>query len=87
MDIVYHKQFTKHFKERVKPNPNLYKKFRERMKLFIISPEDPILKDHQLTGEKANFRAFSVTGDTRVVYHQGEGYIYFIDVGIHSQVY
>lgn len=87
MDVVYRKQFTKHLRERIKPDPALYKRFKERMKLFIKTPEGPILEDHQLTGDKMNFRAFSITGDVRVVYHQGEDYIYFIDVGTHNQVY
>ena len=87
MDIVYRQQFLKHLQERIKPDPALYKRFKERMKLFIKSPEDPLLKDHQLAGDKINFRAFSITGDVRAVYHKGEGYIYFIDIGTHNQVY
>ncbi len=87
MDIVYRKQFTKHLLERIKPDPALYKRFKERIKLFIKTPEDPILEDHRLTGDKINFRAFSIIRDIRVVYQSGEDYVYFIDIGTHNQVY
>lgn len=87
MQIVYRQEFNKHLEQRIKPFPNLYNRFKERVKLFLISPNDPILKDHKLTGDKANFRSFSVTGDIRIVYHKGKDYTYFIDIGTHNQVY
>lgn len=87
MQIVYRKQFLKHLKARINPYPSLYRRFKERVRVFIESPTNPILQDHQLKGDKADFRAFSITGDIRVVYQKGEDYIYFIDIGTHNQVY
>lgn len=87
MKLEYYQKFIKHFRKRIEPNPNLFKRFEERVQIFLSNPNDPILKDHQLKGDKANFRAFSITGDIRVVYHKGEDYIYFIDIGTHNQVY
>ncbi|MBI2599621.1 type II toxin-antitoxin system mRNA interferase toxin, RelE/StbE family [Candidatus Daviesbacteria bacterium] len=97
MEIKHYKQFTKHLSQRIKPkpkpkpkpnpNPNLYTRFKDRVKEFLMNPESPILKDHQLKGDKKDFRAFSITGDIRVVYYRGEDYIYFIDIGSHNQVY
>lgn len=87
MTIKYIGRFNKHFKERIKSNPPLFKRFRERVNLFSKAPNDPILKDHPLKGAKRNLRAFSVAGDIRVVYYKNQDNIYFIDVGTHNQVY
>lgn len=87
MEIKHYKKFTKHFNQRIKPNLNLYTRFKDRVKEFLTNSESPILKDHQLKGDKKDFRAFSITGDIRVVYYRGEDYIYFIDIGSHNQVY
>ncbi|MBI2596394.1 type II toxin-antitoxin system mRNA interferase toxin, RelE/StbE family [Candidatus Daviesbacteria bacterium] len=87
MKIKFYKQFVKHLTQRVKPNPSLLKKCDERIALFIKNPKDPLLKDHKLIGRKEDFRAFSITGDIRIIYRQGEDYIYFIDIGSHNQVY
>ncbi|OGE25320.1 hypothetical protein A3C26_00630 [Candidatus Daviesbacteria bacterium RIFCSPHIGHO2_02_FULL_39_12] len=87
MQIVYRKQFAKHLKQRIKPFPSLYKKFKERVELFVQSPDNPMLQDHQLKGEIIRFRAFSVTGDIRIIYQKEKDYIYFVDIGTHNQVY
>ena len=87
MEIKYYKQFVKHLNQRIKFNHNLYKKFKERVREFIANSENPILKDHQLRGDKKDYRAFSITGDIRIIYSKGEDYIYFIDIGTHNQVY
>lgn len=79
--------FKKSFEKRIKKNIDLRDKYLERTKLFISDRGDPILKDHKLTGKKEEFRAFSVTGDVRVVYYiDGEDYC-FVDIGTHNQVY
>lgn len=85
--IRYVGNFIKHFNKRIEPHPNLSQKFDERIKLFLASPNHPILKDHQLKGNKISFRAFSITGDIRVVYYTKEDFVYFVDIGTHNQVY
>jgi len=45
------------------------------------------LRDHKLIGKKKNFRAFSVTGDIRVVYIIVDSNIWLFDIGSHNQVY
>lgn len=87
MKIYYHKNFIKSYQKRILPNKNLSRRFQERLELFVKDPSDPPLKDHQLTGKKALFRAFSVTGDVRVVYERVEDGIRLYDVGTHNQVY
>lgn len=87
MNIKYHKNFIKHFKLRIEPNPKLDKRFQERLNLFVENRNNPILADHQLTGDKTEFRAFSLTGDIRVVYKELAKEIILYDVGSHNQVY
>lgn len=87
MNIRYIGKFQKHFDLRIKPHTNLVKKFQERVGIFTKDFDDPILKDHQLRGEKSQLRAFSITGNIRVIYFVKDGDAYFIDIGSHNQVY
>lgn len=87
MKIEYIGVFNKNFKIRIQPNNYLLKRFKERLRLFIQSPGDPILNEHALKGSKEVLRAFSITGDIRVVYFIKEETAMFIDIGTHKQVY
>lgn len=69
------------------PNPNLQKRFQERLALFIASRNDPILQDHPLKGKKQWLRSFSITGDIRAVYFLEKGDLRLVDIGTHNQVY
>jgi addiction module RelE/StbE family toxin len=70
MIIETHPKFDKNFSKRINPNKKLIKQFQNRLTLFRDNPQHPILKDHQLTGSKKDFRSFSLTGDYRIVYRQ-----------------
>ncbi len=86
--IEYDKNFKKHFRLRIFPNRNLYKKFAERLSLFVKDRSNPILRDHKLTGSLKGSRAFSVTGNYRVTYIEVKnGHYIFIDIGTHPQIY
>lgn len=87
MNVYYTGKFKKHFKQRIKQNPNLQKRFQERLFLFTSSRENPILQDHPLKGKKQSLRSFSITGDIRAVYFLKVGDVYFVDIGTHNQVY
>lgn len=87
MKVIYTKNFSKNYSKRVARNLKLEKKFKERLKLFLVNPENPVLKDHKLTGAKKLLRSFSVTGDIRVVYRRGANNLYLADIGTHNQVY
>jgi addiction module RelE/StbE family toxin len=87
MKILYHKDFIKHYKKRIATNPQLLSKFRLQLNAFSKNPSNPTLKDHKLIGKKNNYRAFSITGDIRVVYKIVDDTIWFYDVGTHNQVY
>jgi addiction module RelE/StbE family toxin len=87
MNLARHRIFNKHFKTRILHNKNLVKKFEERLVLFLEKPDNPLLKDHQLTGKMKNYRAFWVTGNIRVIYRTHRDTIELYDIGTHNQVY
>lgn len=87
MKVIFTKNFLKNYSKRIARNLKLEKKFKERLKLFLVNPESPVLKDHKLTGAKKHLRSFSVTGDVRTVYRREEDSLYLVDIGSHNQVY
>lgn len=88
MKIDLHPSYKKSYKKRITNNYNLNSKTVARVKLFQQDPTNPLLKDHQLQGEKSNLRAFWITGDIRIVYLPvSKDYVIFIDIGSHNQVY
>jgi addiction module RelE/StbE family toxin len=87
VQIKYLKDFQKHYQKRVAPHANLVEQFRFRLQLLIDDPTHPLLRDHKLIGQKRSYRAFSLTGDFRVVYQIENDVLYLYDVGTHNQVY
>ena len=89
MKIVVSPKFTKNLNKRFANKPQIKEKLYERSQLFLTDPHAFELKDHQLQGERKDYRAFSVTGDIRVVYkiEEDEETIKFYDIGTHNQVY
>ena len=87
MIISRHQNFRKNYQKRILPYKNLDKKFEERLKLFLLDPKSPELKDHKLIGSLSGLRSFSVTGDIRVVYRKVGDAIELYDIGSHNQVY
>jgi addiction module RelE/StbE family toxin len=87
MQIKYHREFLKNYKRRIAPNPKLVSQFQKQLERFIQNPKNPLLRDHKLVGEKLELRAFSITGDIRLVYKIVNDEIWLFDVGSHNQVY
>lgn len=85
--ILYHKNFIKNYRKRIFPKKELVEEFQKRLEIFIKDPKNLSLKDHKLLGKKRAFRAFSITGDIRVVYKNVEEGVLLFDVGSHNQVY
>lgn len=86
MRIKYHKRFEKRFK---KLSPSLKDKTVLAVRKFIKDPFDKTLGNHPLAGKLQGKRAFSVTGNIRIVFEEYDSYILviMIDVGSHPQVY
>ena len=87
MKILYHKNFLKNYRKRILANRVLDSQFKKRLKIFQQNPHHPSLKDHRLVGSKKAYRAFSIAGDTRVVYKKFNETILLYDIGTHNQVY
>lgn len=86
MNITFHKSFQKSYK---KLDSKIQKKVDSAIHKFRANPFDRTLYNHPLTGKLQGKRAFSVTGDMRVVFEEYNDYVLvvMIDVGSHSQVY
>lgn len=87
MKVEFTHAFIKIFKKRFSGKKNIHNRFDERVRKFAENPQDVILSDHALTGKLSGNRAFSVSGDIRVVYYVHENTAYLIDIGTHNQVY
>lgn len=88
IQIRYHRTFLKSYTKRIKTNPKIKLAFEKRVQEFCRKPTSPQLHDHQLIGQKQNFRSFSITGDIRLVYqYVDENTVLFFDIGSHNQVY
>ena len=88
MKIKYHKNFVKNYSQRISPNKNLDRTFKERCSIFVDDLLNPILKNHRLLGAKRHLYAFAITGDIRVVYQKlDSNTVIFVDIGTHNQVY
>jgi len=81
------KIFRRRFRKRI-TDQYLRQRFSQRLKLFTHNPHNRTLNDHQLGGKLSGFRAFSITDDIRVIYHQDSpNKVSLVDVGTHTQVY
>lgn len=88
MHIDRHPTFKKHFKKRIAHDHKLMARTKNRIQLFMDNPHHPLLRDHALKGLDEDLRAFSITGDIRIVYRVlDDNTIQFIDIGTHNQVY
>ncbi len=88
MKIELHPDFKMSYKKRISDNPRLVLKTAQRINLFQENSDEPLLRDHQLKGGKNNLRAFSITGDIRIIYIKiSEDHIILLDIGTHNQVY
>ena len=65
MQIFFHKNLKKRYK---KLPIKVQNKFKERLKLFLIDPYNPLLNNHALYGKWQNFRSINITGDMRAIY-------------------
>ena len=87
MKIEYSHRFKKNYQKRIVRNNKLNKQFKKRLRLFLNTPNYPLLRDHALTGELSGFRSFSITGDVRLIYQITKNSLIFYDIGTHNQLY
>ena len=61
--------------------------YETRIVMFLAGQRGTPLNDHALSGNLQGKRAFSITGDIRVIYVELEDRLIFLDIGTHNQVY
>lgn len=88
MTIALSRSFLKAYTKRIRDNDKLDRQYTRRVDLYKTNPANPVLNDHPLKGNKFGLRAFSVTGDVRIIYRRNsENEVEFLDIGTHAQVY
>lgn len=85
--ITRSKLFLKHYEKRIRSSKKLVAQVDERIVLFMKGERGKPLDDHPLTRDLSGFRAFSVTGDIRIIYHETDTVYELVDIGTHNQVY
>jgi mRNA-degrading endonuclease YafQ of YafQ-DinJ toxin-antitoxin module len=60
---------------------------RAALRRFATDPQDPLLRAHKLKGELADYWAFSVDDDLRVVLRWEGEEAFLVTLGSHDEVY
>ena len=60
---------------------------RAALRRFADDPRDPLLRTHKLKGELANYWAFSVDDDLRVLFRWDGDVAFLVNLGSHDEVY
>jgi mRNA-degrading endonuclease YafQ of YafQ-DinJ toxin-antitoxin module len=82
--VFYHKTFQKRYP---KMPPFIQDSFKERLQLFLENPFHPLLHNHDVNKSYPGCRSINLSGDYRAIFEQGEGFIKFVNIGTHSQLY
>lgn len=60
---------------------------RAALRRFASDPKDPLLRTHKLKGDLADYWAFSVTDDLRVLFRWNGDEAFLVNLGTHDEVY
>jgi len=88
MKIKFSKKLRKQYH---KSDAKIREVFEKRLQMFMKDPFDPVLNNHQLTGNLKGYRSINITGDWRALYSAhilgSKKIIVFEMLGKHSQLY
>jgi addiction module RelE/StbE family toxin len=85
MKVILHRSFKKQYR---KTSVKIRKKFEERLILFMSEPDNSLLSNHALHGDRAGQWSINVTGDWRAIYEVKDGdVVTFVDIDTHSNLY
>lgn len=59
---------------------------RAALRRFAVDPQDPLLRTHKLRGELADYWAFSVDDDLRVLFRWVGEEAFLVNLGSHGEV-
>jgi mRNA-degrading endonuclease YafQ of YafQ-DinJ toxin-antitoxin module len=60
---------------------------RAVLRRFAVDPNDPLLRLHKLKGDLADYWAFSVDDDLRVLFRWEGDEAFLVNLGSHEEVY
>jgi len=60
---------------------------RAALRRFAADPRDPLLRTHKLKGDLADYWAFSVDDDLRVLFRWDRDVAFLVNLGTHDEVY
>ena len=84
MQIVVSSHFLRRARKLKPPRDAL---LRAALRRFEADPQDPLLRTHKLKRELANYWAFSVDDDLRVLFRwDGDG-CFLVSLGTHDEIY
>ena len=76
------------FKKQYRKLPkNIQARASTRIRLFLEDPFNEILRNHPLSGEYSECRSINITGDYRIIYEENGGFIEFLLIGTHDELY
>jgi mRNA-degrading endonuclease YafQ of YafQ-DinJ toxin-antitoxin module len=78
------KRFERRAKKLKEPQASM---LRAALRRFAVDPRDPLLRTHKLKGELADYWAFTVDSDTRVLFRWDSDVAFLVSLGSHDEVY
>jgi mRNA-degrading endonuclease YafQ of YafQ-DinJ toxin-antitoxin module len=60
---------------------------RAALRRFAVDPQDPLLRTHKLKGELADYWAFRVDDDLRVLFRWNGDEAFLVNLGSHDEAY
>ena len=60
---------------------------RAALRRFAVDPQDPLLRTRKLKGELADYWAFSVDDDQRILFRWVGEEAFLVNLGSHGEVY
>ncbi|MEK7460668.1 MAG: type II toxin-antitoxin system mRNA interferase toxin, RelE/StbE family [Patescibacteria group bacterium] len=82
-------QYQDTFKKQYQRLPQkMQSQFNVRLRLFMMDPIHPRLRNHPLKGRYFGYWSINISGDVRALYFkEKEQHIIFALIGTHSQLY
>ncbi len=84
MRVTASSRFLRRAKKLKDPQASM---LRAALRRFAADPQDPLLHTHKLKGELADYWAFSVDEDLRVLFRWDGETAFLVNLGTHDEVY
>jgi mRNA-degrading endonuclease YafQ of YafQ-DinJ toxin-antitoxin module len=84
MRVAVSSRFLRRAKKLKEPQASM---LRAALRRFGADPQDPVLRTRKLKGELADYWAFSVDDNLRVVFRWNGDEAFLVNLGSHDEVY